>query len=296
MTRQQLKNKLNPNWITGFIDGEGCFTISITKNDKYKTGWHIQPFFKIKLHKRDEPLIRKIKEFFNEEGSISIDNRFVYYSISNLKNIQELIIPHFIKYPLITQKQSDFILWKNIIKLINNDKHLHKDGLIEILNIRASLNKGLSSRLKLDFPMVSSVYRPIVNLPLNINPDWFAGFFSGEGCFYIDIKKGKWINLRIIVGQHKRDLLLMNNLVNILNCGTIKNSGDTTIFSVNNIQDIHQKFIPLFKKYPIEGAKFLDFVDFCVVADLVYNKLHFTSEGINKILNIKSRMNLSRYK
>lgn len=291
-----FNKKLNPNWITGFIDAEGCFTMSITQDNKYKSGWHIQPVFKVKLHKRDESLIRKIHNFFNDQGSISIDNRFVYYTISSLKNIQEIVIPHFENYPLITQKQSDFILWKNIINLINSDKHLCKNGLVEILSLRASLNKGLSDKLKQHFPMITSINRPKVNLPLHINPDWFAGFFSGEGCFYIDIKQGKWINLRILLGQHKRDLLLMSNLVNMLNCGTIKSSGDMTFFSVNNIKDIHQKCIPLFNKHCIEGVKLLDFQDFSLVADLVYNKLHFTKEGLNTILNIKSRMNLSRFK
>lgn len=62
-----------------------------------------------------------------------------------------IIIPHFEKYPLISQKQSDYIIFKNIIELINKDEHLTKDGLIKIINLKASLNWGLSDTLKISF-------------------------------------------------------------------------------------------------------------------------------------------------
>lgn len=42
--------KLNPNLLTGFIDGEGCFHISIVKDEKLKIGWRVRPHFQIGLH------------------------------------------------------------------------------------------------------------------------------------------------------------------------------------------------------------------------------------------------------
>ena len=44
-------------------------------------------------------------------------------------------------------------------------------------------------------------------------------------------------------------------------------------------------------KFPIKGKKSLDFIEFNKVAKLVNNKEHLTKEGLNEILNIKSRMN-----
>jgi len=40
-----IKNKLNPNWVTGFVDGEGCFTVNITEDKRCKLGWQIRPKF-----------------------------------------------------------------------------------------------------------------------------------------------------------------------------------------------------------------------------------------------------------
>lgn len=290
-----FKNKLHPCWVTGFVYAEGCFTVAFSEDNKCKTGWQIRPAFKIKLHKRDEKLIKRIKSFFKEAGSITVDERFVYYNVCKLKEITAIIIPYFSKYPLITQKQSDFFLWKGIIELISNSEHLNMNGLIKILTLRASLNKGLSNKLKLSFPMLTLIKRPKVCLPVPIDYNWFAGFFSGEGCFFIEISKTNYVNLRILVGQHSRDKLLIGNLINTLNCGSVKTSGNLVTFSVNNFENIYNKILPLFKKYPIEGAKSLDFEDFCEAVELIYNKAHFTftNEGLNQIRKIKSRMNLS---
>jgi LAGLIDADG endonuclease len=70
------------------------------------------------------------------------------------------IIDHFNLYPLKTQKYADFLLFKKAFYIINDKKHLTIEGLQELISIRASLNKGLSERLKLAFPNIKPVLRP----------------------------------------------------------------------------------------------------------------------------------------
>jgi len=66
---RQIESNLNPWWLTGFIDAEGCFRISVIKDNRYKTGWSIQLFFKILLHLKDRALLEKIKKYF---GVVSV--------------------------------------------------------------------------------------------------------------------------------------------------------------------------------------------------------------------------------
>jgi len=54
-------NKLNPMWITGFTDAEGCFSIIIEIKDPLK--WKVRSSFEINLHKRDIDILYKIKSF-----------------------------------------------------------------------------------------------------------------------------------------------------------------------------------------------------------------------------------------
>jgi hypothetical protein len=111
----------------------------------------------------------KIKSFFNNIGKIYTRDTSIDYVVRSLDEITKIIIPHFDKYPLITRKYSDFIIFKNIVELMNKGEHLNKDGLIKIVNLKASLNKGLSNELKINFPNTIKVERPKVNIPMNIN-------------------------------------------------------------------------------------------------------------------------------
>ena len=40
---------IDPHFITGFTDAEGCFAIGIFKKDSSKLGWYVTPLFQITL-------------------------------------------------------------------------------------------------------------------------------------------------------------------------------------------------------------------------------------------------------
>lgn len=109
------------------------------------------------------------------------------YSVESIRDLTNAIIPHFNKYPLITQKSADFELFKMVVELMSKKKHLTTEGLHKIISIRASMNFGLSNALKIAFPYITPVARPQVELPKNINLHWLAGFTEAEGCFHCAI-------------------------------------------------------------------------------------------------------------
>lgn len=113
-------------------------------NDKIR----VRPTFQIKLNIRDLPLLESIKTHFNEVGTIHISSEECVYKVRSLKDVL-FIISHFSKYPLITQKQADYLLFKQIIDKLVNKQHLTFTGRRlrrhEITNISASMNLGLPS-------------------------------------------------------------------------------------------------------------------------------------------------------
>lgn len=306
MNNNNIRCKLNPYWVTGLIDGEGCFYVRLAKSKNHKIGWWVQACFQLGLHIRDKDLLSQIKSFFNETGSIYTmnNNKALLYQVRNLNEITKTIIPHFENYPLITQKQSDFLLFKEIVKLMDKGEHLTEDGLVKIINLKASLNRGLSNELKVFFPKVIAITRPKLNIPITIDYNWIAGFFTGEGCFSVSICKPKYnknycniISLRISITQHYRDNLLINHLMSTLNCGVVSKDSNYNIVVLNiyKFKDIYNKIIPLFNEYNIKGVKSLDFKDFCKIAKLKNEKAHLTITGIEKIRKIKLNMNKGRY-
>lgn len=140
---------LNPYLITGFTDAGGSFIIIIRKSPKHKTGWRVEAVFQIGLHKKDKAVLEHIQKFFEGIGNIYKHGKdTMQYKVTNLQDLTNIIIPHFENLPLITQKRADFILFKQIIDLMNRKEHLIIEGLHKIIAIKASINLGLSDELK----------------------------------------------------------------------------------------------------------------------------------------------------
>ena len=64
---------------------------------------------------------------------------------------------------------------------------MNEEGLQQIINIRASMNWGLSDLQKSEFINYKPVYRQIIHYNDIPNLNWIAGFSSGEGCFLVSI-------------------------------------------------------------------------------------------------------------
>src|SRR5690606_15047341 len=96
---------------------------------------------------------KKIKTFFRVGNIYEIGADAIQYSVYSATDLVRLI-DHFDKYPLITQKQADYLLFKKVVGLINNNKHLTIQGLHQIISIKHSINKGISSELKAAFPEI----------------------------------------------------------------------------------------------------------------------------------------------
>jgi len=183
-------HNLNPKFVTGFTDGEGSFIIRVIKSSGYRLGWTVQPIFQIELHKKDENILKFVQSYLGVGNIYSSGTRSsLAYKVTSVKDLVS-VINHFDKYPLITNKQADYLLFKKVVGMIQLKEHLTLDGLNKMVAIKASLNRGLSDELKAAFPHVIPVKRPIVT-PLAgsgvkkicFDPEWLAGFTSAEGCF-----------------------------------------------------------------------------------------------------------------
>jgi len=92
-----FQTKLNPWFVTGLIDAEGSFSISINKINDYKLGWRVRARFAIGLNICDLNLLLQLQEYFGGIGSISQYKKReeVNYSVSGIKDLTTIIIPHF---------------------------------------------------------------------------------------------------------------------------------------------------------------------------------------------------------
>jgi len=281
------------------MDAEGCFSVLCTRSKKMKLGWRLLVSLQIHSHKRDLELLIKIREALGGVGHIyEHGSDSCMYRVDSLSDLAYSIIPHLDKYPLLTRKRADYELFKQVVLIMNNKEHLTEEGFKRVLSIKASMRNGLTDALAETFPNIIPVANPVVEIPnaQSINPNWLVGFTEGEGCFIIHVQKHstliseKAVRLNFQITRDERDKELLNSIILYLNCGTLKTSNNCKVVTVTRFEDVYNTIIPFFQKYPLQGNKKLNLIDFINAAELIREKAHLTSEGLGKILRIKSGM------
>ena len=118
---------------------------------------------------KDKAILENIKSFFNV-GNIHKGKANVSYTVTSISDL-EVIINHFDKYPLITKKFSDYILFKQAFELIKNKEHLTIEGVHKLVNIKASMNRSIPDNLKDSFTSIVPAPRVEVLPPKLISPE-----------------------------------------------------------------------------------------------------------------------------
>nr|YP_009663730.1 hypothetical protein [Dactylella tenuis]QCW06867.1 hypothetical protein [Dactylella tenuis] len=303
------KNKLNPWFLTGFSDAESSFSILIQPRYDSKTKWRVKAIFAISLNKKDIEILESICFSFGV-GQIYHSGTKFYYRVESFKELN-VIIDHFDKYPLITTKSSDFLLFKKCFSIIKNEEHLTEEGLFKLVTLKSTLNRGLPNNVKEKFSNIIPIERPEYKFKGIADSNWVAGFTSGDGSFNIkttESRVGK-VQLRFSINLQSQEKEVIIGLAKFFNLNVYDNQDfnleetkqkyiyytkNAIAIQIVKTSDILNIIIPFFEKYSILGQKSLDFSDFKKVANLIQNKEHLTKEGFEKILNIKSSMNLKR--
>ena len=298
----KLFSSLKPWFITGFTDAEGSFTVSVLKSTSIRTGWQVGARFQLTLHIKDLPLLREIQAFFGRVGKIVLSKEYCTFRVDSLKDIFKVIIPHFNVYLPVTQKLGDYLLFRDIVIMMDNKEHLTLEGLNKIISIKASLNHGLSKELRAVFHKVEPVLRPLAIDQVIPNSDWMAGFVSGDGSFYLTIRKSDELKVgyRAEIGfqitQHSRDQVFMESFIPYFNCGKLKKDARHLVlyFTVSNFTHLIEKIVSFFQEHKILGVKSLDFEDWCKAAEIIKTKSHLTMVGINELRELQKGMNSKR--
>lgn len=144
---------LNPYFVSGFVDGEGTFSITLTPRKKMSIEWEIRPSFSVSQNKLSKGILFKLKDFFGC-GYIrpSKKDNMYKYEIRSLPDLSKKVVPHFQKFQLHTTKRKDFQIFEQIIKLVEQKKHLNREGFKDILILLDRLNpraKKIYNRKKL---------------------------------------------------------------------------------------------------------------------------------------------------
>ena len=151
-----LNERCIEEYIVGYVDGEGCFSVSFSKRPKILVGWETKPSFAVSQnHYRPEVLylIQQTLRCGNFRRDFS--DQTLKFEVRKLDDLLNKVIPFFERYPLISGKQKDFELFKEVCSRIGKQEHLAKNSFKQILNLAFRMNVGGRRRYSIDTILAS---------------------------------------------------------------------------------------------------------------------------------------------
>lgn len=153
----QQERLIKIGWITGFVDGEGCFSIGFIKQPDrkeknrirrgYTNGYQVCHEFCVTQGEKSKSSLEGIQDFF-KVGRLHINKRhdnhkehLWRYVVRDRATLLEVIIPFFRKYPLRTSKKLDFLKFAQCVEMMDKQEHLSKKGIIKIAKIASTMNR-----------------------------------------------------------------------------------------------------------------------------------------------------------
>jgi hypothetical protein len=136
-----------PSYISGYVDGEGCFTVSISPRPTLRVGWEVRPSLSVSQNGDRNEVRLEIQDYFGC-GTLRPDrsDKTVKWEVRSLPLLIERVIPHFHRYPLRSGKRNDFELFASTCEAMARGRHLEPDGLREIVRWADAMNPSGTRR------------------------------------------------------------------------------------------------------------------------------------------------------
>ena len=137
-------------YITGFTDGEGCFSISIKKQENTKFGWVIDPVFHVTQNKERCIILEIMKRSFKCGRIIpkpGQEDKVLQYTVDSRRNLTEKIIPFFEKHKPIA-KQREFEFFKEIVNALEKGEHKNVEGITRLVKKSYEMSQNRSHTLQ----------------------------------------------------------------------------------------------------------------------------------------------------
>jgi hypothetical protein len=130
-----------PSYISGYVDGEGCFNVSLAPRPTLLVGWEVRPSVSVSQNGDRNQVLLHMQRYFGC-GTLRPDrsDSTVKWEVRSLPLILERLIPHFEMYPLLSAKQRDYELFATVCRRMASGEHRTAQGLSAIVRLVSEMN------------------------------------------------------------------------------------------------------------------------------------------------------------
>jgi len=128
-------------YLSGYADGEASFCVSFSPSRRHLLGWEVRPSFSVSQNGDRSEVIDLFRKYFGR-GTIRPDrsDKTVKFEIRSVKDLMEVVIPHFKRYPLLSGKKNDFDRFAKICFSIHAGSHKIPAGFQAIVSEAFKMN------------------------------------------------------------------------------------------------------------------------------------------------------------
>lgn len=331
----KVGDSISPQFFTGFVQADGCFHVNIQKDSTAKHTIRLKPsFYVTQLNissKKISPLLRLGRDLL-QTGHYVYDSRTNCSSlcVNTLKNLKNNVLPHFEKYPLLSRKKKDYLVFKEIVEKMSEKLHLDNKVFPLLVEKIISMNSNgqYRKKYKKDSLFISTpsfdpallLKRPsfpqttlkvvknnqekdheenFKNNEIPLDPQFVSGLFQGDGSFSFRVRKTKK-NKKVAkvapfftLGQEKSGIDLLEKYKNFFKSGTIYPvSLNYSRWMVSDFFSLKENVLPHFKENPLIGLKQKDFLIFSESLDILTRKECCKKERIEKVVELCYDLNM----
>ena len=129
------------SYISGFVDGEGCFCVSFQPSKRHRFGWEVRPSFSVSQNADRAELLQVIQKSWGC-GFIRPDrsDKTLKFEVRTIGDLVSKVMPHFRSHPLMSSKQADFVRFARICELVSERRHLEQKGFETIVRLAMEMN------------------------------------------------------------------------------------------------------------------------------------------------------------
>jgi hypothetical protein len=273
---------LTPGYISGLTQSDGSFFCTISLSSKHLFGLQFRPKFSITADLDSKHVLDRIQSYFGC-GNVAINEskHTAEFVVSSLKDLKNIIIPHFQNYPVYCSKLHAFKLFDLIVSSLVNKEKKTIEGRRELLGMALSMNQSTNRKedrililckcLSMDIKDLVLIPNNCLGMQIPLSSSFISGVIDGDGSFFVYFLSTGEIKLGFTIVTDLASKVMLQGIQTYLKgIGSIregtKNELVYTVLGINQIVDV---LIPFVDANPILSERALHYDKFKKVSLLL---------------------------
>ncbi len=132
-------------YLAGFVDGEGCFSVGVTRRPDLPFGWQLVPEFRVSQNAERATVLETLRDRLGcgrirENDRNSTSDRAQVLVVRRRSDLVGAVIPFFERNPLISDKRVEFETFQEILRSMVAGEHLEREGFERLVRLAFTMN------------------------------------------------------------------------------------------------------------------------------------------------------------